>query len=101
MSFNLKTQKILMKKGEINMKKKIFAGIMFAMLFVSACGNTAESVNAKQDQMMEHVDSGCGYDIYADKETGVMYFATFSSGGGGVAIMQNADGTPKIYDFGK
>lgn len=83
------------------MKKKIFAGIMFAILAVSLCGNTAENVEAKQDHMMEHVDSGCGYDIYVDKETGVMYFTAFSSGGGGVAIMENADGTPKIYDFGK
>jgi hypothetical protein len=37
--------------------------------------------------------------IYADKDTGVMYLYMGNGNGGGLTVMLNADGTPKIYDF--
>lgn len=43
------------------------------------------------------VESGLNYSIYADKDTGVMYLYMASGSGGGLTVMLNADGTPKIW----
>ena len=39
------------------------------------------------------------YDIYADKDTGVMYLYVYTGRGfgSGLTVMLNADGTPKIW----
>lgn len=43
------------------------------------------------------VESGRDYLIYADNDTGVMYLYIPGSTGGGLTVMLNADGTPKIW----
>ncbi len=43
------------------------------------------------------VGSGQEYLIYADSDTGVMYLYITISTGGGLTVMLNADGTPKIW----
>ena len=43
------------------------------------------------------VESGLNYSIYADKDAGVMYLYMASGSGGGITVMPNADGTPKIW----
>lgn len=43
------------------------------------------------------VESGRNHLIYADKDTGVMYLYMVSGYGGGLTVMLNADGTPKIW----
>lgn len=73
------------------MKKKIIAAIVTATLLLTGCSN------AKVDDArhMFLVERTLGYFIYADKDTGVMYFCK----NGGVTEMVNPDGTPKIYNF--
>ncbi len=46
---------------------------------------------------MVPVESEQYYDIYADNDTGVMYLYITISTGGGLTVMLNADGTPKIW----
>lgn len=73
------------------MKKKILAAILMATLLIAGCGDTKDS----DERHMVLVERTLGYFIYADKDTGVMYFCK----NGGVAEMVNPDGTPKVYDF--
>lgn len=85
------------------MKKKIAAAILTATLLIAGC----ESVNVSAEQDVDSivvdrivVDYTDNYAIYADKDTGVMYL--FVGGGhkdgGGLTVMLNADGTPKIWN---
>ena len=48
---------------------------------------------------MVPVESEQYYDIYADKDTGVMYLYVYTGRGfgSGLTVMLNADGTPKIW----
>ena len=78
------------------MKKKIIAVIVTATLLIAGCSDTA-NVSAGQENTMVLVESGRNYDIYADKDTGVMYLYIWQSYGGGLTVMLNADGTPKIW----
>lgn len=39
--------------------------------------------------------------VYADTETGVMYYFHKSGYGGGMTVMVDADGNPLIWDFQK
>ena len=74
------------------MKKKILT----ATLLIAGCSDT-ENVSAGQDNTMVLVESELNYSIYADKDTGVMYLYIGSGRGGGLTVMLNADGTPKIW----
>ena len=78
------------------MKKKIIAAIITATLLITGCSDTA-NVSAGQDNTMVFVESCRNYDIYVDKDTGVMYLYIWSGPGGGLTVMLNADGTPKIW----
>ena len=78
------------------MKKKILAAILTATLLIAGCSDTA-NVSAGQDNTMVLVESGLNYSIYADKDAGVMYLYMASGSGGGITVMPNADGTPKIW----
>jgi len=99
------------------MKKKVAAlivtSIITATLFVSGCNiqivddvdsssnsNTSTSESLK-DESLVLVEKGTpysGYQIYADKETGVMYLWMWSNNRGGLTVMLNEDGSPKIWD---
>ena len=74
------------------MKKKILT----ATLLIAGCSDT-ENVSAGQDNTMVLVESELNYSIYAYKDTGVMYLYIGSGSGGGLTVMLNADGTPKIW----
>lgn len=80
------------------MKKKITVAILIATLLIAGCESV--NVSAEQENDLIKVDETYRYTIYADKDTGVMYL--FVGGGyecgGGLTVMFNADGTPKIWD---
>lgn len=78
------------------MRKKLITAIITATLLIAGCSDTA-NVSAGQDNTMVLVESGLNYSIYADKDTGVMYLYMRSGSGGGLTVMLNADGTPKIW----
>lgn len=79
------------------MKKKIFPITAFvtAMFLIIGCNNTA-NVSAGQDEMMVMVEHNRYYNIWVDKDTGVMYLIKDDKGSG-FTVMLNADGTPKIW----
>jgi hypothetical protein len=78
------------------MKKKFTAAIITVALLITGCSDTA-NVSARQENTMVLVESGQEYLIYADNDTGVMYLYITISTGGGLTVMLNADGTPKIW----
>ena len=45
----------------------------------------------------EHTEDGTSYRIFIDKETKVMYLFMKNGYGGGLTIMLNPDGSPKLY----
>lgn len=102
------------------MKKKVTVLIvtlsMAATLFVSSCSlqavddfdsSTNSNINAteslKDDESLVLVedyasDGYNGYEVYADKETGVMYLLVYGHNESGLTVMLNKDGSPKIWD---
>lgn len=78
------------------MRKKLITAIITATLLIAGCSDMA-NVSAGQDNTMVLVESELNYSIYADKDTGVMYLYIGSGSGGGLTVMLNADGTPKIW----
>lgn len=75
------------------MKKKLIAAILTVTLLIAGCESV--NVDAEQDNTMEGVEFTDTYSIYANKDTGVMYL--FIENGGGITVMLNTDGTPKIW----
>ena len=78
------------------MRKKLIAAIITATLLIAGCSDTV-NVSTGQENTMVLVESGQEYLIYADNDTGVMYLYITISTGGGLTVMLNADGTPKIW----
>lgn len=79
------------------MKKKIMlAVIAAAVLGLAGCGT--DRAEAPEESMMIIVDEISGYTIYANKDTGVMYFCLGTGYGRSVCVMLNADGTPQIWE---
>ena len=78
------------------MRKKLITAIITVALLIAGCSDTA-NVSAGQKNTMVLVESGQEYLIYADNDTGVMYLYITISTGGGLTVMLNADGTPKIW----
>lgn len=75
------------------MKKKLIAAIMTVTLLITGCESV--NVSAEQDEKIITVERGSYYAIFADNDTGVMYL--YIRNYGGLAVMLNADGTPKIW----
>ena len=71
------------------MKKK-------TMLGLAMCG--IDRAEIMKEPMMVVVDRTSGYTIYANKDTGVMYFCRGEAYGKSVCVMLNADGTPQIWE---
>lgn len=76
------------------MKKKIIATILAVTLLIAGCDNINVSEDHGEKLML--VENSGGYGILADKDTGVMYL--FIKNGGGITVMLNTDGTPKIWN---
>ena len=78
------------------MKNKIIA-IILAAIFVfgtAGCGKSKNDYITDETKIINTVESGYGYVVFVDTETGVMY-VTVSDGG--TCVMVNPDGTPKVY----
>ena len=86
------------------MKKKLLAATLTATLLIAGCNVTANgsAYQSERDKTMVtvecHTINGEYYYILADKETGVMYLWISAYYGGGLTVMLNADGTPKIWN---
>jgi hypothetical protein len=78
------------------MRKKLITAIITVALLIAGCSDMA-NVSEEQENTMVLVESGQEYLIYADNDTGVMYLYITISTGGGLTVMLNADGTPKIW----
>lgn len=80
------------------MKRKLITAIITAALLIAGCSDKV-NVSAGQENTMVPVESEQYYDIYADKDTGVMYLYVYTGRGfgSGLTVMLNADGTPKIW----
>lgn len=78
------------------MKRKLITAIITVALLIAGCSDMA-NVSEEQENTMVLVESGQEYLIYADNDTGVMYLYITISTGGGLTVMLNADGTPKIW----
>ena len=78
------------------MKKKFLAAILTATLLIAGCSDMA-NVSAGQDNTMVLVESELNYNIYADKDTGVMYLIRWKAKESSIIVKLNADGTPKIW----
>lgn len=74
--------------------------VMVATMLVG-CGGTpiVEDVETG-DRFVVVVSQGTNA-VYADTETGVMYYFHKSGYGGGMTVMVDADGNPLIWDFQK
>lgn len=90
------------------MKKKILllATILTIIIGCSGCGNTTtSSINASdtnyqviaEDTHFLRIDSIDGY-LYVDKETKCQYLWVKRGYGGGITLLVNEDGTPKLYE---
>ena len=84
--------------------KKIVAIILVVMMscFIFAgCGGTKENsrfIIINSDVSSEDMFSS---QLYADKQTNVVYWFTKSGYGQTMTVMLNSDGTPVLYDFEK
>lgn len=78
------------------MRKKLITAIITVALLIAGCSDMA-NVSEEQENTMVLVESGQEYLIYADNDTGVMYLYITISTGGGLTVMLNTDGTPKIW----
>lgn len=78
------------------MKKKIATILLITTLLLAGCGNKQES-DSEQGKSIVKVENTIGHSVYVDKDTGVMYLYVGSGYGGGITVMINEDGTPKIW----
>lgn len=67
--------------------------ILFCIGILTGCG--IDTSNSELKCIEQNTIDYDMYDIYYDKETGVMYIMNRE---GGVTVMLNADGSPKIYN---
>ena len=71
------------------MKTKLVVIIMLLCICLSGCGYEISETERTYNISTE--------DIYVDAETGVMYLWQTGYYKGGLSVMLNADGTPKVY----
>lgn len=91
------------------MKRKIGVVIVTAALFFTGCGSVDISAEQSNDNFTQNVDYpvignslvcveyGENYEIYVDKDTNIMYLFVHQSYNSGLAVMLNADGTPRLW----
>lgn len=66
---------------------------------IVACNKSSENVvmgKSNHDTLML-VEDAYDYQIYVDRDTKVMYLWKTAYYKGGLTVMLNADGTPKLY----
>lgn len=82
--------------------KKITLIVILSFIFINttACSNLFDNEAmevSNKDNTLILVESNYDYEIYADKETKVMYLWMTGYYKGGLTVMLNEDGTPKLY----
>lgn len=84
------------------MNKRYFMIALLSCLILAGCGNTAkteeaaEPVNATRFEKVEGVSYL--YDVYADRETGVMYAVSRGTyNQGNFTMLVDADGKPLLW----
>lgn len=78
------------------MRKKVLVAVLSVTLLISGCVS-ANAGNDKVQAPLVLVESTPTYNIYVDRDTGVMYLWVMTTYKGGLTVMLNADGTPKIW----
>ena len=79
--------------------KKASVLLMVSMLIVLLCSCSSEQPQSRTyDSMYDITEIKSNSWVYVDTETNVMYWYSGHSYGGGLSIMLNADGSPKLYD---
>ena len=78
------------------MRKRLIAVVMTVIFAfgMTGCGQNKEDYKEDKTKIMNIVETGGMHNVYVDTETGVMYLRTYN---GGVCVMVNPDGTPKIW----
>ena len=79
------------------MKKKIMLAVIAATV-LGLTGCVTDIAELPEESMMIIIDHSIDYTIYANKETGVMYFCRGEGYGTSACVMVNADGTPQIWE---
>ena len=83
--------------------KKLTIGLIMvliglAMIFVG-CGRSVEKAEASSKSRFMEVEGNFNYQIYADRETGVMYAVSAGSYNRGIfTLLVDANGNPLIYE---
>ena len=79
--------------------KKASVLLMVSMLIVLLCSCSSEQPQSRTyDSMYDITEIKSNSWVYVDTETNVMYWYSGHGYGGGLSIMLNADGSPKLYD---
>ena len=84
--------------------KKIVAIILVLMMscFIFAgCGGTKENSRFVIIDSNVESEDRISSELYADKQTNVVYWFTKSGYGQTMTVLLNSDGTPVLYDFEK
>lgn len=84
--------------------KKIVAIILVLMMscFIFAgCGGTKENSRFVIIDSNVESEDRLSSELYADKQTNVVYWFTKSGYGQTMTVLLNSDGTPVLYDFEK
>ena len=85
------------------MKKRIYMAITVALacMAIAACGSARVLTEKEysEESLMKVVDSTMDYTIFANKETGVMYFCRGGKYGASVCMMVDAEGKPQVYEW--
>lgn len=91
---NSTSNKILI--GEIKMRKEFTTIFLIILLvFIMVGCKSEDDYKSGESKIINTIETGTVHTVFVDAETGVMYLRTY---GGGVCVMVNQDGTPKIFE---
>ena len=80
------------------MRKKVLVAVLSVTLLISGCVSANANAGIEEVQApLVLVEETPTYNIYVDRDTGVMYLWVMTMYKGGLTVMLNADGTPKIW----
>ena len=80
-------------------KAMLIISLVFLMVILSGCMETATEERPKQLSRFVLVENTAVYNVVYDKETKVMYAVSHYGAGSGVfTLLVNADGSPKLWE---
>jgi outer membrane lipoprotein SlyB len=83
------------------MKKMLIAIMLMMCLSITGCTigeSWSETVEANGKMQIKRVYRDTNTSIYVDTETNVMYVAYHPGSGGGIAVMVDQDGKPRLWE---